>query len=202
MIWRDLISTAVETFIAGAIWARCAAGAALFPQHLPGPPLPVRAFRSVGPFVAAGADGSPADQLLLLLGASLAAHIDFMWKLHGYHHSVTRLQISNVLVSNPFEWAMRNVLGGLILSIVGFNPIAIVIAGGLNIYGDFLPLRRRSERRLAELRLQHARSASLASFDRIPRRSEIPLWLQLRRGRELLGHLFGTFYLPKDEKGA
>ena len=35
---------------------------------------------------------------------------------------------------------MRNVLGGLILSIVGFNPIAVVIAGALNIYGDFFSI--------------------------------------------------------------
>jgi hypothetical protein len=41
-------------------------------------------------------------------------------------------------VSNPLDFALRNVLGGLILSIIGFNPVAIVISGLLDLnYGNF-----------------------------------------------------------------
>ena len=138
MIWRDLMSTAVQAFIAGAVL-----GAVVLPvlHYFPNTFLGRRFLFGL------------SDQLgplwvqvlavflltsLISYGIHRFQHYNaFLWKLHGYHHGVTHLQISNVLVSNPFEWALRNVLGGLILGIVGFNPIAIVIAGGLNVYGDF-----------------------------------------------------------------
>lgn len=51
------------------------AGAALFSGYVFGPPVPVRAFGSAWAAMAASADGAAADQLLFLLGASLAAHV-------------------------------------------------------------------------------------------------------------------------------
>ncbi|MEO7054855.1 MAG: sterol desaturase family protein, partial [Rhizomicrobium sp.] len=138
MIWRDLISTAVETFVAAGVMAALVLPVLhYFPDTFLGRRFLFGLSDQLGPLWL-----QVLTVLLLISFFSYWVHrwqhtSDFWWKLHGYHHGVTSLQISNVLVSNPLEWAMRNILGSLFLSLVGFNPIAIVIANGLNIYGDF-----------------------------------------------------------------
>jgi sterol desaturase/sphingolipid hydroxylase (fatty acid hydroxylase superfamily) len=138
MIWRDLTSTAVQTFLVGAVM-----GAIILPvlHYFPHTFLGRRFL-----FGLSNQLGPLWLQVLavFLLGSFWSYWVhrfehynEFLWKLHGYHHSVTHIQISNVLVSNPFEWSLRNTLGGLLLSIVGFNPIAVLIAGSLEVYGDF-----------------------------------------------------------------
>jgi sterol desaturase/sphingolipid hydroxylase (fatty acid hydroxylase superfamily) len=52
----------------------------------------------------------------------------FLWKLHSYHHRVTDLTATNGEVSNPVDFALRNVIVFLMLGIVGFNTVAILIA--------------------------------------------------------------------------
>jgi len=52
----------------------------------------------------------------------------FLWKLHSYHHSVTDLQASNTYVSHPLDWALRNAVVFVLLSLVGFDPQAILLA--------------------------------------------------------------------------
>jgi Fatty acid hydroxylase superfamily len=54
--------------------------------------------------------------------------VSFLWKLHSYHHRVTDLQATNTLVSHPIDFALRNVVFGFVLGIIGFNPLALVIA--------------------------------------------------------------------------
>ena len=139
MIWRDLISTAVQTFVAAAVM-----GAIVVPvlRYLPETFLGRRFL-----FGLSDQLGPLWVQVLAVFLLSgfwqywihrLEHYSDFLWKLHGYHHSVTHIQISNVLVSNPLDWALRNALGGLVLGIVGFNPYAIVLAGVISLgYGDF-----------------------------------------------------------------
>jgi len=53
---------------------------------------------------------------------------EFLWKLHSYHHRVTDLKAMNGEVSNPVDFALRNVIVFLMLGIVGFSPFAILIA--------------------------------------------------------------------------
>ena len=53
---------------------------------------------------------------------------EFLWKLHSYHHRVTDLRATNGEVSNPVDFALRNVIVFLMLGIVGFNPFAILTA--------------------------------------------------------------------------
>jgi sterol desaturase/sphingolipid hydroxylase (fatty acid hydroxylase superfamily) len=53
---------------------------------------------------------------------------EFLWKLHSYHHRVTDLTATNGEVSNPVDFALRNVIVFLMLGIVGFNTFAILIA--------------------------------------------------------------------------
>jgi sterol desaturase/sphingolipid hydroxylase (fatty acid hydroxylase superfamily) len=68
----------------------------------------------------------------------LQHRVSFLWKLHSYHHGITDLKASNTFVSHPVDWSLRNVLPPLILSLVGFNPMAILFGVGLlNVIGVF-----------------------------------------------------------------
>src|SRR5215467_231877 len=53
---------------------------------------------------------------------------NFLWELHSYHHRVTDLKATNAEVSNPIDFALRNVIVFLVLGVIGFNPLAIFIA--------------------------------------------------------------------------
>ena len=59
----------------------------------------------------------------------------FLWELHAYHHRVTDLQALNTYVSNPIDYALRNVVVYLIVGVVGFHPIAILISASLTFIG-------------------------------------------------------------------
>jgi sterol desaturase/sphingolipid hydroxylase (fatty acid hydroxylase superfamily) len=138
VIWRDLISTTVQLFVVGAV-----VGAIVLPV--------LRFFPHT--FLGRRFLFGLADQLGPLWVQVLAVFLlyelwgywmhrfqhynEFLWKLHSYHHTVTHLQTSNVGVSNPLDFALRNVLGVLLLSIVGFNPIALGIAGIFRLYALF-----------------------------------------------------------------
>jgi sterol desaturase/sphingolipid hydroxylase (fatty acid hydroxylase superfamily) len=202
MIWRDLTSTAVQTFLAGAVMSAIVLPVLHYFPH---------AF--LGRRFLFGLSNQLGPLWLQVLAVFLLStfyeywmhrfehYNGFLWKLHGYHHSVTHIQISNVLVSNPFEWALRNILGGLLLSIVGFNPIAVVIAGSLNVYGDF----------------SHCggdmRGGWLSYFFNTPEvhrwhhAAEFPDAERFRYGCNFgvgvtfWDVIFGTFYLPQDETG-
>jgi hypothetical protein len=67
--------------------------------------------------------------------------IPFLWELHSYHHRVTDLQATNTLVSHPIDFALRNVMFGLVLGIIGFNPLAIVVAWEVSSTPGSLPGR-------------------------------------------------------------
>ncbi len=130
MIWRDLMSTAVQTLVLGALL-----GAVVLPalHYFPNTFLGRRLLFGLSNQL----ESVWAQVLAVFLLASLwqywmhrfQHYNGFLWKLHGYHHSVTYIQVSNILLSNSLDCALRNVLGGLVLSIVGFNPVAVVIAG-------------------------------------------------------------------------
>ena len=53
---------------------------------------------------------------------------EFLWKLHSYHHRVTDLKATNTYVSHPIDYALRNVLVFIVLGLVGFYPLALLIA--------------------------------------------------------------------------
>ncbi len=169
MIWRDLISTAVQTFLAGAVM-----GAIVLPvlHYFPNTFLGRRFL-----FGLSNQLGPLWVQVLAVFSCPVFSHYwvhrfehynEFLWKLHGYHHSVTHIQISNVLVSNPFEWALRNILGGLVAQHRRLQPDCDRYrAAALSYIWRFFSLRRRYERRVVELFLQHPGSASLASRRRV-----------------------------------
>ena len=203
MIWRDLISTAVETFVAGAIMGAIVLPVLhYFPDAFLGRRFLFGLSNQLGPMWL--------QVLMVLLLISFFSywvhrweHTNaFMWKLHGYHHGVTNLQISNVLVSNPFEWAVRNVLGGLILSIVGFNPIAVVIAGGLNIYGDFSHCGGDLKGGWLNYIFNTPEVHRWHHSTEFPDDPKFRYGCNYGVGVSFWDQLFGTFYLPKDAQGA
>lgn len=53
---------------------------------------------------------------------------EFLWSLHSYHHRVTDLTATNGEVSNPVDFALRNVVVFLVLGVIGFNPFAVLLA--------------------------------------------------------------------------
>ena len=53
---------------------------------------------------------------------------EFLWKLHSYHHRVTDLKATNTFVSHPLDYALRNVVVFVVLGVVGFAPLALLIA--------------------------------------------------------------------------
>ncbi len=203
MLWRDLISTAVETFIAGAIMAAVVLPVLrYFPNTFLGRQFLFGLSDQLGPLWL--------QVIVVLLLTSFFSYwvhrwqhtSDFWWKLHGSHHSVTSLQISNVLVSNPLEWAMRNVLGGLFLSLVGFNPVAVVIAGGLNIYGDFSHCGADLKGGWLNYVFNTPEVHRWHHSTEFPDDPKFRYGCNYGVGVSFWDILFGSFYLPKDEKGA
>lgn len=202
MIWRDLMSTAVQAFLAGAVMAAIVLPVLrYFPDAFLGRRFLFGLSDQLGPLWVQVLTVFLLSTFWQYWMHRFEHYNEFLWKLHGYHHSVTHLQASNVLVSNPFEWALRNVVGNLLLGIVGFNPIAIVMARSLGIYGYFSHCGGDMKGgwlnyvfNTPEVHRWH-HSAEFPD-DKMFRYGcnfgvEVTFW----------DILFGTFYLPQDAKG-
>jgi sterol desaturase/sphingolipid hydroxylase (fatty acid hydroxylase superfamily) len=202
MIWRDLMSTAVQAFVAAAVMGAVVVPVLrFFPATFLGRRFLFGLSDQLGPLWV--------QVLAVFLLTSLFSygmhrfqHYNaFLWKLHGYHHGVTHIQISNVLVSNPFDWALRNILGGLVLSIVGFNPIATVIAGAFNIYGDFSHCGADMKGGLLNYVFNTPEVHRWHHTAEFPDDKKFTYGCNFGVGVSFWDILFGTFYLPKDDKG-
>jgi sterol desaturase/sphingolipid hydroxylase (fatty acid hydroxylase superfamily) len=202
MLWRDLMSTAVQAFVAAAIF-----GAILLPvlHYLPNTFLGRRFLfglsNQLGPLWLQVAVVYLLSNLISYSVHRFQHYNSFLWKLHSYHHSVTHLQISNVLVSNPFEWALRNVLGGLILGIVGFNPYAIVLAGAFNPYGDFSHCGGDMKGGWLNYVFNTPEVHRWHHSVEFPDDPKFRYGCNFGVGVSFWDIIFGTFYMPKDEKG-
>ena len=203
MIWRDLMSTAVQAFVAAAVLGAIVLPVLrYFPTTFLGRRFVFALSDQLGPLWV-----QVAVVFLLISLMSYAVHRfqhynDFLWKLHGYHHGVTHIQISNVLVSNPLDWALRNILGGLVLSIVGFNPIATVIAGAFNIYGDFSHCGADMKGGFLNYVFNTPEVHRWHHAAEFPDPNKFRYGCNFGVGVSFWDILFGTFYLPKDERGA
>lgn len=202
MLWRDLMSTAVQTFVAASVM-----GAVVLPvlHYFPNTFLGRRFL-----FGLSNQLGPLWIQVVIVFLLSsfwqywmhrFEHYNEFLWKLHGYHHSVTHIQISNVLVSNPLDWALRNVLGGLVLSIVGFNPIATVIAGVFGAYGDFSHCGADLKGGWLNYIFNGPEVHRWHHSVKFPDGPKFRYGCNFGVGVTFWDQLFGTFYLPKDEKG-
>ena len=202
MIWRDLMSTAVQAFVAAAVLGAVVVPVLrYFPTTFLGRRFMFALSDQLGPLWV--------QVLVVFLLTSLISYAihrfqhynEFLWKLHGYHHSVTHLQISNVLVSNPLDWALRNILGGLVLGIVGFNPIATVIAGAFNIYGDFSHCGGDMKGGWLNYFFNTPEVHRWHHSVEFPDPEKFRYGCNFGVGVSFWDILFGTFCLPKDEKG-
>lgn len=126
---RDVISNVVNLYVTGAVTGMIVLPVlAFFPEHFLGRKLVLASHAQLGPVWL--------QVLAIILSVSLFRYwmhrlqhsVPFLWKLHGYHHRVTDLQASNTFVSHPIDFALRNVVIALVLGVIGFNPLAIIIA--------------------------------------------------------------------------
>ena len=122
----------------------------------------------------------------------------FLWALHAYHHRVTDLKAMNTYVSHPIDYALRNVVVYLIVGIVGFHPVAILIAASFTFIGGAL---------------QHCGAdlkGGILNYAFIT--PEVHRWHHAAKVPEGYGYscnygvdfsiwdrLFGTFYLPRKD---
>jgi sterol desaturase/sphingolipid hydroxylase (fatty acid hydroxylase superfamily) len=123
------MSNVVNIYVTGAVMGMIMLPIlAFFPQRLLGRKLVFASRDLLGPVWF--------QVLIIFLSGSfyqywmhrLQHSIPFLWEFHSYHHRVTDLQATNTLVSHPIDFALRNVVFGLVLGIIGFNPLAIVVA--------------------------------------------------------------------------
>ena len=113
---------------------------------------------------------------------------------------MTYIQISNIFLSNSLDFALRNVLGGLVLSIVGFNPVAAVIAG-LNVYGEFSHSGGDMKGGWLNYFFNTPEVHRWHHSAEFPDDRKFRYGCNFGVGVSFWDIIFGTFYLPKDEKG-
>jgi len=126
---RDIIANIVNLYVTGAVAGMVVLPVLLFvPQHFLGRKFVFASPEQLGPFWL--------QILVILLSVSFFRYWmhrwqhtnEFLWELHSYHHRVTDLKASNAEVSNPVDFFLRNVLVFLVLGIIGFEPLAILLA--------------------------------------------------------------------------
>jgi sterol desaturase/sphingolipid hydroxylase (fatty acid hydroxylase superfamily) len=129
VLTRDIIANVVNLYVTGAVAIMIVLPLLqFFPEHFLGRKFVFASSGQLGPFWLQVA--------VILLTVSFFRYWmhrmqhtnEFLWSLHSYHHRVTDLKASNAEVSNPIDFALRNVLVFLILGIIGFEPFAILFA--------------------------------------------------------------------------
>jgi sterol desaturase/sphingolipid hydroxylase (fatty acid hydroxylase superfamily) len=125
---RDIIANVVNLYVTGAVAAMIVLPVLVFiPEHFLGRKLVFASSEQLGPFWF--------QVMVILLVVSFFRYWmhrmqhenEFLWSLHSYHHRVTDLKASNAEVSNPIDFALRNIVIFLVLGIIGFDPFAILI---------------------------------------------------------------------------
>jgi len=125
---RDISSTLVNLYVTGAVAGMIFLPAlVVFPEFFFGRSLFFASPEQLGPFWLQ----VPVAILLVSFFRywmhRIQHKVPFLWELHSYHHRVTDLKASNLLVSHPIDFALRNVLVFILLGLIGFNPLAILI---------------------------------------------------------------------------
>ena len=129
MLTRDIIANVVNLYVTGAVVGMIVVPILVFfPEHFLGRKLVFASPEQLGPFWL--------QIVVILLSVSFfrywmhrMQHTNaFLWELHSYHHRVTDLKASNAEVSNPIDFALRNVVIFFVLGIIGFDPFAILLA--------------------------------------------------------------------------
>jgi hypothetical protein len=127
---RDITSSLVNLYVTGAVAGMVFVPILVFfPQVFWGRKLVFTSPEQLGPVWL--------QVLVILLLVSLFRYWmhrwqhknEFLWELHSYHHRVTDLKASNLLVSHPIDFALPNVLVYIVLGILyesTIHPITIL----------------------------------------------------------------------------
>jgi len=128
VLTRDLIANVVNKYITGAVAAVIVLPVLHYaPQHFLGRNTFLASPAGLGPFWL--------QIVLIVLGVSFFRYWmhrwqhknEFLWSLHSYHHRITDLRALNTEVSNPVDFALRNIVVFFILAVIGFDPVAILV---------------------------------------------------------------------------
>jgi sterol desaturase/sphingolipid hydroxylase (fatty acid hydroxylase superfamily) len=139
VVTRDVISNLVNLYVTGAMTGMIVLPVLTFlPEHIWGRKLVLASPGQLGPVWL--------QVLVIIVVVSffrywmhrLQHSVRLLWAFHSYHHRVTDLQASNTYVSHPIDFALRNVVIFLLLGVIGFSPLALLIAvPATNISGTF-----------------------------------------------------------------
>ena len=129
ILGRDIIANIVNLWITGAVVAAIVLPLLyLVPEHFLGRKFVFASAGQLGPFWFQFGTILIFVSLFRYWMHRMQHTIPFLWELHSYHHRVTDLRATNGEVSNPVDYALRNVIVFLILGVMGFDPLAIVLA--------------------------------------------------------------------------
>jgi sterol desaturase/sphingolipid hydroxylase (fatty acid hydroxylase superfamily) len=139
VLTRDIISNAVNLYLTGAVAALIVVPVLLFfTQLFLGRKLIFASPEQLGPLWF--------QVIVILLTVSLFRYWmhrwqhnnEFLWSLHSYHHRVTDLTATNTEVSNPIDFALRNIVVFLVLGVIGFDAFAILLTvPAMNVVAAF-----------------------------------------------------------------
>jgi len=139
VLTRDIISNIVNLYLNGVVMALLVLPVLLYlPQHFLGRKLVFASPDQLGPIWLQIVTIAVLVSFFRYWMHRLQHENQFLWELHAYHHRVTDLKAFNTYVSHPIDYALRNILVYLVIGIVGFDPIAILIAVPLTFIGGAL----------------------------------------------------------------
>src|SRR6516225_1384537 len=126
---RDVISNVVNLWVTGTVTGLIVLPIlAFFPEHFLGRKLILASPEQLGPVWLQVPMVLVSVSLFRYWMHRLQHTVPFLWKLHAYHHRVTDLQATNTFVSHPIDFALRNVVIFLVLGVIGFSPLALLVA--------------------------------------------------------------------------
>ena len=139
VVARDILSTLVNLYVTGGFAALILVPLlGFFPEYFLGRRLVVSSPSQLGPFWFQVILVPLVISLFRYWMHRLQHSVPFLWQLHSYHHRVTDLRASNLLVSHPIDFVLRNILVFVVLGLIGFYPLAILIgATPLHVSGYF-----------------------------------------------------------------
>lgn len=129
VLTRDIVASFVNLYVTGALTILLLLPVLKFvPEHFLGRKLVFASPDQLGPFWLQVVAILLAISFVRYWVHRLQHELDFLWAFHSYHHRTTDLIALNADVSHPIDYALRNVVVFLVLGLVGFDPLAILIA--------------------------------------------------------------------------
>lgn len=129
VLTRDIVSNIVNLYVNNFVTALIVLPVLLYlPEHFLGRKLVFASPDQLGPIWVQIAAIAVFVSFFRYWVHRLQHEVQFLWELHAYHHQVTDLKAFNTYVSHPIDYALRNIVVYLIVGVIGFHPLAILIA--------------------------------------------------------------------------